>query len=247
MDIYQKEFRIRNADVDMDRKLKLSTRFEMFQEASIAHTELLGAGREKTLDRGLLWVVTMQTASVLRMPEYDDRIVLKSWAGNMMHILFPRYYRIEDAEGGLMAEGSALWGLISADTRKPVFPEQFGIEVPGTVTGTEAPLPTIIRQTDVTNRSDFTVPYSYVDMNGHMNNTRYFDLVRDVLFPLTGGAVPKSVNVEYAKEARLGERISVCSAKTDRGYYVIGCPAEGPEDSLPEKHAKKIFRMSLEF
>ena len=247
MSIYQKEFRLRNSDVDIHRKLKLSTMFEMFQEASIAHTEQLGAGRARTLDRGLLWVVAMQYARINRTPEYDERIVLSSWNGNLMHVLFPRYYRIESEEGETLVEGSALWSLISAETRKPVMPERAGIEIPGTVTGTEPPLPAIIRQADLTDRTDFSVPYSYVDMNGHMNNTRYFDLVQDVLFPRTNGNIPRHINIEYAREARLGDRIAVCTSETGTGYYVVGCPAEELEGPLPSRCTKKLFRMSLDF
>ena len=52
----------------MYRRLRISTMFEWFQEGSITHTEELGCGREKTLDKGLLWVVTLQRAEIARLP-----------------------------------------------------------------------------------------------------------------------------------------------------------------------------------
>ena len=55
----------------MYRRLRISTMFEWFQEGSITHTEELGCGREKTLDKGLLWVVTLQRAEIGRLPLYD--------------------------------------------------------------------------------------------------------------------------------------------------------------------------------
>ena len=57
MSIYQTSCRLKNKDVNIYRKLRTSTLFEMLQEISIAHTEQLGAGREKTLDQGFLWVI----------------------------------------------------------------------------------------------------------------------------------------------------------------------------------------------
>ena len=59
----------------MFRKLRISKLFEFMQEAAIHHTEALGAGRAKTLDRGFLWVVTMQHAEISRLPEYDEKAV----------------------------------------------------------------------------------------------------------------------------------------------------------------------------
>ena len=44
-------------DVTMFRKLRPSVLLRLIQEISIAHTEALGAGRAKTLDKGVLWVV----------------------------------------------------------------------------------------------------------------------------------------------------------------------------------------------
>ena len=52
--------KLRSRDVDMHRRLRTSELFKLLQEASIRHTEALGMGREKTLDRGILWVLLMQ-------------------------------------------------------------------------------------------------------------------------------------------------------------------------------------------
>ena len=96
MSIYETEFEILASDVDMHRRLRLSRLFTMIQEISIAHTKALGMGRDKTLDRGLLWVVTMQRVDVKRLPVYDEKVKLETWAGRTMHVMFPRYYRMTD-------------------------------------------------------------------------------------------------------------------------------------------------------
>ena len=97
MQIYEKRYKLKSSDVDMNRRLRTPVLFTMLQEAAIAHTEELGMGREKTLDRGLLWIVTMQRAEIARMPGYDEEIVLRSWPGRTLHLIFPRYFSIETA------------------------------------------------------------------------------------------------------------------------------------------------------
>ena len=69
MSVYSEEILLRSKDVDMYRRLRTSELFRMLQEASIRHTEQLGMGRDKTLDRGILWVLLMQRAEIVRMPE----------------------------------------------------------------------------------------------------------------------------------------------------------------------------------
>ncbi|MEE8722813.1 MAG: acyl-ACP thioesterase domain-containing protein [Eggerthellaceae bacterium] len=59
--------------------MRLSRLIETFQEAAIANTELLGRGRERTLDRGILWAVVGRSLRVNRWPRYGERIVVESW------------------------------------------------------------------------------------------------------------------------------------------------------------------------
>ncbi len=88
MSIYQEELLLRSKDVDMFRRLRTSQLFRLLQEASIRHTEELGMGRDKTLDKGILWVL-LQRAEITRMPEYDERLVLKSYEfRDLLHVPF---------------------------------------------------------------------------------------------------------------------------------------------------------------
>ena len=67
MSVYREELLLRSKDVDMFRRLRTSELFRLLQEASIRHTEQLGMGRDKTLDKGILWVLLMQRAEIVRM------------------------------------------------------------------------------------------------------------------------------------------------------------------------------------
>ena len=59
-------------------------------------------------------------------------------------------------------------------------------------------------------------------MNGHMNNTRYFDLAENVFSPAAAGAEPSRILVEYASELRLGETYNISWGEKDSHYYLMG-------------------------
>ena len=166
--MYEIEYRILSSDTDASRRLRLSRLFTFLQEASIAHTTELGMGREKTLDRGLLWIVTLQQASIARLPVYDERVRLFSWPGDAMHLLFPRYYRMEDGNGETIVKASAIWALMDCETRRVVFPEEYGVGITGERTGAEPALPSAPKPPKDFETERFTVPYSYVDLNGQI-------------------------------------------------------------------------------
>lgn len=235
MSIDREQLLLRSKDVDLHRNLRLSRLFELLQEASIRHTEQLGMGREKTLDKGILWIVGLQRAEICRMPVYDEQIVLKSWPGKTMHLFFPRYYQIETAAGEVLVRASALWSLVDQETRKLVFPEKYGVEIEGVSTGEEIALPASPRKLELTEERPFRVPFSYVDLNGHMNNTRYFDLAEDCIPAAEEGRSLRLVQTEYVSEARLGDTLSVRWGEQNGVFYLQG------------ESGKPIFRMRLEY
>ncbi|MBP5225456.1 MAG: hypothetical protein J6Z38_07760 [Lachnospiraceae bacterium] len=235
MNIYEQKLKIRSIDAGMDRRLRLSVLLSLIQESAIAHTEELGMGREKTLDKGLLWIVTMENIRIERLPEYDEEVTLRTWPGKTMHLLFPRYFELRDETGTPIVRASAIWSLIDEKTRGLIFPEKFGIVIEGQETGEEIPLPAPIRTGPCTEGRSFTVPYSFIDLNGHMNNTRYADLAEDCIHEETKTQRLKSLRLEFLREVRLNEELSLSWGHEDEKWFLTG--ASG----------KPCFRMELVF
>ena len=231
MNIYRNEISVRSTDVDAYRRLRLSALFTWLQEAAIAHTTLLGAGRDKTLDKGLLWIVTQQQVKILRMPEYGEQLLHLDWPGKTMHVFFPRCSRFVDSHGETIMEASALWCLMDRENRSMVFPEDHGIRIEACPEEEPLPLPRRIRPVDMDRTSSFTVPFSYLDLNGHMSNIRYFDMVTDLLPETILRKPVREIQTEYRGEARLGDRMELAfrledsflclSAKTDKPVFRI--------------------------
>ena len=235
MRVYRQDFQILSSDVDISRRLRLSTLFTRLQEAAIAHTIDLGVTREKTLDKGLLWAVTQYRALFHRLPQYDEKVVLLTWPGRTMHLYFPRYFRLVDEKGSVLFEAVSLWVLIDKNTRGIVFPESYDIYIKETTTGNELPMPGRIRRQNVELVSSFTVPYSYVDLNGHMNNARYYDLAVDSMPEEMRSRSLRELSSEHIGEAQLGDALSVGCSASDSSFYICG-----------EKE-KPVFRMNFIF
>ncbi|MBQ2095982.1 MAG: hypothetical protein II474_08760 [Firmicutes bacterium] len=220
--MYERQLLLGSEHVDCFRRMRTSALFELLQVVSIRHTEELGMGREKTLDKGLLWVVTRMHAQIGRKPEYDERITVRTWPGETMHVLFPRYYEILSEQGETIVRASAVWSLMDAAARSAVFPEEHGISIPGEDRGGELPWLVPVRPLETENSETFTVPYSYVDINGHLNNTRYFDLAEDRISAASDGRLLREVTAEYNREVKQGEPLLLEWGGDRDRYYVAG-------------------------
>ena len=250
---YEKKILIRSEQVDMTRKLRMSELFRLMEEASIAHTEKLGCTRDRTLDRGLLWIITRQQAEIEELPAYDEEITVRSWQGDMMHVFFPRFYEIERA-GSVIVRGQALWMLIDEESRQMIMPEDYDIFIPGRPGSDDmmlAPvvIPEELKEADPAIRQELVTRFSQVDINGHMNNTRYFDIIDDALYtmhPAEEKKVPRLVRANYLSELRAGDSFTLT------GY---AAPGEGRQENddagtlfFEGADAEKVkFRIACEF
>lgn len=291
--VYHRKYKILASDVDINQRLRMSTLMRFLQELSIAHTEELGCTKEKTLDRGLLWVVSRVKFKMTRAIRYDEEVTLVTWPGRMQHVLFPRYYRMFDKDGEMVLNGSAIWFLIDKVKRTILFPKQYGIEIPGICVGEELELPEELPsllyekrqaasakrqqenqikrmsgcnnpaedenggvQTEDGNRTAENkegeagdgsragektrkVRYSDLDLNGHVNNTRYLDWIDDLHTPdWHGQHLPKLFQINFKKEIRPGSRVTLKWVDDPAGKKMI---TEGTVDGKTAFSAEELF------
>ena len=253
---YEKKILIRSEQVDMTRKLRMSELFRLMEEASIAHTEKLGCTRDRTLDRGLLWIITRQQAEIEELPAYDEEITVRSWQGDMMHVFFPRFYEIERA-GRVIVRGQALWMLIDEESRLMIMPEDYDIFIPGRPGSDDmmlAPvvIPEELKEADPAIRQELVTRFSQVDINGHMNNTRYFDIIDDALYtmhPAEEKKVPRLVRANYLSELRAGDCFTL-TGYAERSSDSAAAEGAGTGTALYFEGAdgdKVKFRIAYEF
>ncbi len=238
---YEKKLVLLSDQVDMTRRMRMSELFRLLEEVSVAHTEDLGCTRAETLDRGLLWVITRQLIEIEEMPVYDDEIIIRGWQGDMMHVFFPRFYEVEK-EGRVIIRGQALWALIDQETREIIMPEDYDIFLPGRPGSDDMILPAIVIPKSAGEPVAVThlvTGFSQMDINGHMNNTSYFNIIDDAVWadvsagdadgeaPDTAEAarimpVPKSLYINYMSEIKAGTELILKEYKDAGTLYFEG-------------------------
>ena len=215
-EVFTRTYQAEASTCDPFQKMRLSAIAERMQACTIAHTIELGYPREMTLDRGLLWVVAQQHIQIHRMPVYDETFVIETWAGKNMHVLFPRYTRVLVKDEVIM-EASALWVLMDIHSRQMIFPSKYGIAIDGREEK-DIPLPHTVPGCEMDHPVSLTIPYSFCDLNGHLNNARCFDVGEDLLKEPCKGKEIREADIDYVHEIPLHQTITLSHQKRDREY-----------------------------
>jgi len=165
-----------------------------------------------------------------------EALDITTWASPVRHMLSQRNYLLADAGGLSLGRAAGSWALVDRETRAMVDwtgrLDAFETEV----TGLEPPRPAAPEKLEPQFSRVFTVPASWLDMNGHMNNTRYFDLAQTCIAPEADGLVLKTVRAAFLSEALAGDALTVSWARRDTLWSFSGVKNDAP-----------CFRLSLEF
>ena len=148
-----------------------------------------------------------------------ETVTVLTWPGDTRHGMYLRYFRVTEGEELLM-EGSSLWAVVDRESRKMLQPSQSGVEIPAEHTGMESRPPMAPKRREAPQTGLFLVPEDYLDGNGHMNNTRYFDLGQREL----GMAKERlgELRAEFANEALLGDQLRLGRVLEEGLGYLSG-------------------------
>ena len=179
--IYSQKFEISDLCVDCFGRLKSSMLLYFAQEAAGQHCIRLGLPWEHLAERGLFWAVIRHRIQVERLPMRGETITVTTWPMPTTRVAYPRALEATDEQGNVLFRIVSLWVLMDLNTRAMVLPGKSGVEVNGTLRGTELAVPGSLVPKNLSGLAERKVHYSQLDRNGHMNNTKYLEFAEDLL------------------------------------------------------------------
>lgn len=149
--------------------------FRAMQEAADGQCRLLHLTFEELRTLDVAWVLTRAHLQMDEYPVLGQTVTVRTWPGATRHMFFPRYFLFE-ADGKTIGRASTLFVLFDLETRKIALPSRLGRDMP--VFDLPAPLPfpgNLIAVDAPAVEHSYTPVYMDLDMNAHVNNTRYVD------------------------------------------------------------------------
>jgi acyl-ACP thioesterase len=220
--IYRQQFRIEPTAVDCFGRLKPSMMLLYAQEVAGHHSDLLSVSYDFLAEKGLFWAVIRNRVRITRLPLEGETITLETWPMPTTRTAYPRALVIRDKDGNELLRLISLWVLMDLNTRAMILPGKSGVEVTGTLRGTELSTPRAIATRTMEQSMERTVLFSDVDRNGHMNNTRYLDWVMDLLpSAFHEGHSLRELTVCYMTESREGQTLDLGWTMTEDGILQV--------------------------
>lgn len=217
---FQEDYFVYRYDGDFLGNIQPGSILRYAQQIATTQCTAIGIDDEVYAKTHTAFLLARQAFHVYRMPRVDERLTLITRPEKVYHAVNKRLTSIYDRQGNECVFVDSRWVLVDTDKRTilrnhpPEFDGPWAEKLPRT-------LPMRIKKiADAEEVGTYRADYSLCDMNGHLNNTRYADIIFDSL-PLE---VVQTQTVEdfliyYHKEIPLGQSFRVCRSQMEENKW----------------------------
>ncbi|WP_273324743.1 acyl-[acyl-carrier-protein] thioesterase [Vallitalea guaymasensis] len=219
-------YRLGTYAVDFENRIKMSTIFNYMQECAINHAHSQSYGVKEMTEEGLFWILSRAYIDVLEYPKLGDTITVKTWTKGTDKIFVLRDFKVYSSDR-VIANVTTNWVIVDWKKMRPQRPkilngtidnleDEYAVkEVPGKIF-------------DVDNKEhvfDKNISYCDIDINHHVNNVRYVEMVLDSFcedYYLK--RQPKILHINFLNQCKYGQTIELHKGynKETDNYYVEG-------------------------
>ena len=240
--VYEKDTFINYYDLDGRGDIKLTALLKHINLAAGANVEEIGLGLDTTIPLGVAFVIQRFALRIVKWPVYRQTIKIRTWPAEIARGTFRRNGDMWDGENNKMAEWTGLWVLIDIKERKVCRPKVLPMALPA-----HGPMDVTVEARKIETPQDakliasynHTVQFSELDVNMHMNNAVYGNLIANVVnieeSPFSHVPLWREVQFNYLTEAKAGEKLNVESKLSGDTLYITGT----------EKPSRPVFAASV--
>ena len=208
----------RYGEAGTDGKIRLGALANWFQEAAGHNASALGFGDERLFAEGKTWILTRMAFRIRDLPSPGDRVNVRTWPARLEH-LGHRGYEVYAPSGERIAAAVSAWTVMDlASRRLTSLPEHLAALYPvKTLPCIPFSSRAIPRLREGVRSADVLVRRDDLDINGHVNNSRYLGWLLECL-PWSPGdsLIPSLLDVTFRAECFPGDAlVSLCAPLPD--------------------------------
>ena len=225
---YTAHYQITWHDTDANRILRPTQLMVYLQETANLQLKDSGVSLDELRDsRGLAFLLSKATVRIYEPLYAYDEIDVQTWVCEGHGLSYDRCFRML-RNGEVVAEAFTVWGLLDLREKRLLraneFTYNFAPDLPLDKSfSARVRYPALAGMECVGER---TIVYSDIDYNGHMNNTRYPDMLCDFTPDVLGLRVT-GMSLSFLHEATYGHTLKVYRQATDGGYYFRTVDGDG--------------------
>ncbi len=226
---WTENYEVRYHDTYSNEIVGISTVFQFLQETGMRQMRACRPSYGELLSEGKALILSSMRVEMYSPILPYESITVKSWASNSNKgFTTIRSYQIYRGDE-LICESTSTWALVSTIDKKLLrisevdFSSYEGEEPLSLERPMRVRIPSEMKMNLV---GEYTTRYSDTDINHHVNNTYYPEIIFNCL-PKPESKIVKSIGITYVNEAKIGDNLKIYMAYSDGRYYFRSIHEDG--------------------
>ena len=215
--VFSRKFLICGYDVDHNCNVTISKLLSMMHETAWSHVDYLKKGWQELHAEGLFWALAKLQLKIHKLPKWNEKIRIDTWAKERESIMFLRDYEVFNEAGERLCCAISEWMLVDYHTNRIVRLEKLNthIDFPKDRLAFEGRVPRLPRLKLPENPVYQTAVLSDLDMNQHVNNASYVRWAIDKFsYDFFNNHKIKEVVINYTHQLKSGEKYCIVMEET---------------------------------
>ncbi len=183
-------------------------------QAATKHAEERGFGYNEMTGNKRAWVLSRMAIEIFEYPKNDTVLTIKTWVADVNRLFTERYFSFEDEKGKITGYAKTVWASIDLATRRPTNVSGLDELVAYIEKNVDCPIeglkkiPALKDNFEVVR--EFTVKYSDLDINKHLNSMKYIEHIVDVFdIKMYEQKEIKRFEINYINEGHYGSKLDI--------------------------------------
>ena len=215
---------------DCGARLRPTAFPDIAQEIAVRDSVNSGISDRDFESIGAVWVLArMKVEYIARPGRYDPPVTVRTWHKGLKGLYFIRDYQMLSSDGKAMINATSSWVFMDPVSRRLIRSENFigkvNLDSDCPLSAIDEPASRLVVPADAELRGEGShiVCYSDLDYNAHVNNARYPIWAMDFLpYELSVEGSLKSLEINFSREAHLGEKVEIRHFFSDGFHYLEG-------------------------
>ncbi len=248
---FSRDYPINLVLIDVNQRLSLTGLLRILQDMAFQHAEELGHGFFDCAAKNEFWVFTQQSLRIRSMPAWNDVLTVETWVCDIGSLTAVREFALS-INGERIGECAMQCMLLDQTTHRPKRLKQVSDSLNARTSQLPELRPEKIAVPDeVQQLGSHTVAISDLDLNQHVNNTKYVQWMLDAL-PLSVHTDHHILNYEvnFLAETFLGDSIDILSDYPAQQSQLEGESEQATSITFTgerEADGKRVFSARLSF
>jgi acyl-ACP thioesterase len=174
-------FQVQPKDVDFQKEITFVALGDYILDAAGQNAEANGFGMQKLHSLGCSWVLSRIAIELHEKPTEYRHFKIETWVDEVSRLATTRNFKILNAENKVIGGACSNWVMFDMKTRRPA--DLLAMEGLKEVEEHDAGIiekPIRLTSVEAGASADFTVKYSDIDTNGHVNSMSYAEWLCDL-------------------------------------------------------------------